>query len=161
MHSLAAAASSEGSTARTSVYLDLCHSSVVKVQPDPRHTTALGAERTVSGPVPGLSNLGLSWRRPHAGCPGDPKSGLERACLQQEKDQRAGHPALQRELGRARGAHRTDEEDVDDDPDEPGEDNLRASKDDLDQELVHARSPIARRPWSARINVTSSAYSRS
>src|SRR6476659_6885639 len=38
------------------VFMDLCHSSVVKVQPAPKHARASGAERGVWGLAGGASN---------------------------------------------------------------------------------------------------------
>src|SRR5215213_6443760 len=68
LHSLAAATSSEGLTTRTSVFVpDLCHSSVVKVQPAPRHVNVLGAERSVWGLRPAASNACRRFPRGGAG----------------------------------------------------------------------------------------------
>src|SRR5436190_9473128 len=162
MHSLAAATLSEGLTARTSLFLDLCHSSVVKVQPTPNRPGAIGAERAVWAVRRGPSNgpaTGPKWA-------GSTVRASENARLQQGDRERAGDPRLECELHGARRAERPGEHRVDDDADHRGDDELRKAQPDLDEELLHrspylARSPIARRPWSARMRVTSSAYSRS
>src|SRR5215510_4532588 len=101
MHSLAAATSSEGLTARTSLYFpDLCHSSVVKVQPTPKHAKVLGADREVWGlggrsvkraGGPGRRARGGPGRRPDGG----PIRPSEDARLDDHEDEGAGDPRLE------------------------------------------------------------------
>src|SRR4249920_951882 len=137
MHSLAAATLSEGLTARTSLFLDLCHSSVVKVQPTPNRPGAIGAERTVWAVSRGPSNgpgTGPKWAR---NGPARPPGPSEDARLQQGDRERAGDPGLQRELDGARRADRPGEHRVDDDADDRGDHDLGEAQADLDQELLH------------------------
>src|SRR5258706_8922477 len=156
LHSLAAATSSEGLTARTFKLLDLCHSSVVKVQTASGARNGARRRRPSIGPEPGRV------KRRRNGARSGPRSPLEGAVFEEEEHRRAGDPSLERQLRRARRAHGPDQDDVEDDPDQAGHDDFAKPKDELDDELAHAlRSPIARRPWRARMRVTSSAYSRS
>src|SRR5262245_29179723 len=97
-------------------------------------------------------------RRAGPGRAGSRPRGLEQAGLhQQDKGSRA-QPTEQRELDRRRRPERADEEQVQDDPEDRRYARLGQAQQDLVDEIAHQ---TARRPWSARMSVTSSAYSRS
>src|SRR4029079_9986091 len=89
-----------------------------------------------------------------------PESGSDRARLDQEDEGRPAQPGEQGELGRRRCADERDHHQVDDESDDQGGGRLEQAEQDLEDQVGHA-GQTARRPWSARIRVTSSAYSRS
>src|SRR5829696_2689254 len=99
-----------------------------------------------------------------------PLHGLsEDARLQEQQGQRAGEPRLEGKLDGARRPEGVGQHRVENEPENRRDGELRQAQSDLDDELLHARvarayagrSPRARRPCSARMRVTSSAYSRS
>src|SRR6476659_10174277 len=85
----------------------------------------------------------------------------EEARLHQQDERGAAQPAQQGELGGGRRTERPDEDQVEDDAEDERDGGLRQSQQDLVDEVAHRPGQTARRPWRARIRVTSSAYSRS
>src|SRR6185369_10668288 len=101
--------------------------------------------------------------KPAGGTPPiEPRKPLDGARFEQQEDHPAGDERQEGEGRRGVRAEGPGQDEVDDRADDRGGQDLGATQQELGDELLHAdRSPIARRPWRARMRVTSSAYSRS
>src|SRR4029079_14426231 len=90
----------------------------------------------------------------------DTRPASDRAGLDEEDEGGSAEPAEERELDARGRPERAGDDEVDEDPDDQRGARLGEAEEDLEDEVAHGRQ-TARRPWSARIRVTSSAYSRS
>ena len=182
MRDLAAATLSEGLTARTSLSRISCHSSVVKVQ-RPGHDSPRRRRPMMGlcgrGVKPTSARTGMADSvsrdpvRRHGGeCTGRP-AAVKRSArspadrrqigprLDEQDEGRAAEPAQQRQLRRAGVAERADEDERRRRARPPSAAPALASRSRISMTRLLIGAQTARRPWSARIRVTSSAYSRS
>src|SRR5689334_21229581 len=145
MHSLAAATSSEGLTARTSVFSGSLP--LYSCQGAASSEAREGVRRRPRSMGPGSTCI----RRA-----GGPAGGLENPRLHDQKDECAGDPRLERELDGARRAERTGEDEIDHEAEQAGHQHLRQPEADLDRELLdpeperHGLGPTLGRAFAER-----------